>query len=494
MESLAQSPLPGASTLLELPVELIDGILSCLSPYDLCSVSATCHTLRHHALSDVLWRPIVQSNVPGSTVRSPHPCESFQRLYAEHDRLWFLPKYKIWFCDRDLPGKLILVRYDDRRGCIEGFELLAVSKRTRYEAWSANNQVMIHSFEPTVRLHVDKPILQFKVGDRDEDGGFSTRPEANRFADEIPMVLDDRLQHMYSNFLLNKPLSQEEAEMSLVEDYPYGSIWPPPAVPARQHARGMRSGQYSQWLRTYDRPRRRCEVSDQTFSIRRWIQMGGAVHSPVGMGLDRVGSVAGSIPISDMTGRQPGGAIGAHIGEEVMTFSTLDPELYKPTPTRPWRGIWVGDYSGHGCEFLLINQPDEPEATDEELHLIREEGESDETWERRRMDARIYRGRLGAIKLTGDPNVPRGEYTFAADDLGPDGFVGLASEPPFEGVRVVRSKGHIAHTGFIQDRFIESQLLLLGPDRLAQYWVGFGHISFFERVNIDDHLDPNMSR
>ena len=25
---------------------------------------------------------------------------------------------------------------------------------------------------------------------------------------------------------------------------------------------------------------------------------------------------------------------------------------------------------------------------------------------------------------------------------------------------------------------------------MAQYWVGFGHISFYERVNIDDFITP----
>lgn len=31
----------------------------------------------------------------------------------------------------------------------------------------------------------------------------------------------------------------------------------------------------------------------------------------------------------------------------------------------------------------------------------------------------------------------------------------------------------------------------MSENRLAQYWVGFGHISFFERVNIDKFLVPN---
>jgi hypothetical protein len=36
--------------------------------------------------------------------------------------------------------------------------------------------------------------------------------------------------------------------------------------------------------------------------------------------------------------------------------------------------------------------------------------------------------------------------------------------------------------------FIESQLMLISPDKLAQYWVEFGHISYFQRVDIDSLL------
>jgi len=35
---------------------------------------------------------------------------------------------------------------------------------------------------------------------------------------------------------------------------------------------------------------------------------------------------------------------------------------------------------------------------------------------------------------------------------------------------------------------MESQLILTSHDRLAQYWIEFRHISFFERVNIDSFL------
>lgn len=31
---------------------------------------------------------------------------------------------------------------------------------------------------------------------------------------------------------------------------------------------------------------------------------------------------------------------------------------------------------------------------------------------------------------------------------------------------------------------------MVSHNRLAQYWVGFGHISFYERVDIDQFLSP----
>ncbi|KND93898.1 hypothetical protein TOPH_01989 [Tolypocladium ophioglossoides CBS 100239] len=502
-------PSQSDSPLVALPSELVHGILSRLSVYDLAAASATCRALRKHAISDFHWHRCVQRNVPGQAVAGPGPCASYRELYAAHDRLWFLPKYKIWFCDQDLMGKLVVVRYDQRRGCIEGYQLLAVSNRTTFEHWPADHQVIIHGFEPQVKLHLDKPVLQFRVRDRQEDGGFSSRPGANRCADEMPMALEERMGGMFSNFLLTRPLGAAAAEARLAAGYPYGNVWPPPTIPAHHHVSGSRSGHGVVNLSPDDRPRSRREVSDQTFRIRQWMEMAGTPAPPGLMG--QAGGFAGMVQVltglsnaaGDVAGpaaAHAGGATGIHIGEEVITYSTLDPVLYTPTPTKPWRGIWVGDYSGHGCEFLLINQPDDPPATDAELGLVRRERETDGEWEQRRLDARMYRGRLEAIKLTGDPNVPRGEYTFVADDLGPAGYVGVATDAPFVGARVVQSKGHVAATGFVgvtdhlahalTDKYIESQLLLISPNRLAQYWVGFGHISFFERVCVDDFVVP----
>jgi hypothetical protein len=39
-----------------------------------------------------------------------------------------------------------------------------------------------------------------------------------------------------------------------------------------------------------------------------------------------------------------------------------------------------------------------------------------------------------------------------AEDLGEDGFVATIDEEPFRGVRVVRSNGHVAQTGFVNGK------------------------------------------
>lgn len=435
--------------LFNMPAELLHAVLSYLTPFDLLNVTATCHTLREYAVSELHWHRCVQRNVPGVWLSTPGPCKTYRQLYSALDRLWFLPRYKIWFSDRDLMGKLIVARYDQRRGCIEAYQLLAVSRRDSFNHWPADKEVIIHGFDPKVTLHLDKPVLQFKIHQEKAERDFRSRSGANRFADEMPMTLDDRLAGMYSNFMLTRPLEPEEADESLSSDYPYDGIWPPPAIPARHHVSGIESGQALVQTPIRDRPRRRSQVSDQTFRIRQWMELTGTPPLPT--------PLAASLPyVHGSTLTEAEAPIGVHIGEEIVTYSTLDPTLYTPTATKPWRGIWVGDYSGHGCEFLLVNQPDDPPVTDRELGLQRRPDETDDEWQKRRLDARIYRGRLEAIKLTGDPNIPRGEYTFVADDLGPDGYVGDAKDELFAGARIVKSKGHVAAAGFHRGKHLRN--------------------------------------
>lgn len=147
--------------------------------------------------------------------------------------------------------------------------------------------------------------------------------------------------------------------------------------------------------------------------------------------------------------------------------------MYTPTADQPWKGIWVGDYSGHGCEFLLIKQNHATPFDEAAFDATRVEQETDAEFARRKVDAKKYRGSLEAVKLTGDPNIPRGECTFVAEDLGDDGYVTTVEEEPFAGARVVQSKGHVARTGFTHGK--SSTSLHLHPPTCENHEADFEH-------------------
>lgn len=116
--------------------------------------------------------------------------------------------------------------------------------------------------------------------------------------------------------------------------------------------------------------------------------------------------------------------------------------------------------SAHGCEFILLHQPDDDEPFDEST-IVQRSGESQEQFLTRKRDAQIYRGRLEAIKLTGDPNIPRGEYTFMAEDIGDEGLVRIAKEDQFKGARIVKSKGQLANRNFMNRTYLMLSLALV---------------------------------
>jgi hypothetical protein len=107
-----------------------------------------------------------------------------------------------------------------------------------------------------------------------------------------------------------------------------------------------------------------------------------------------------------------------------------------------------------------MNQPDEEEPFDESA-IVKYFDESQEQFLARKQDAQIYRGRLEAIKLTGDPQIPRGEYTFIAEDIGDEGLMRIANEDQFEGARIVKSKEQLANRSFTNRKFQCFHLALL---------------------------------
>jgi len=94
-------------------------------------------------------------------------------------------------------------------------------------------------------------------------------------------------------------------------------------------------------------------------------------------------------------------------------------------------------------------------------------------------------GPLLGVKITGDINVPRGEYTFIVSDMGPEGTLRIATEQPFTGARVVGAVSHCAGDLMQNEYYAPAQMFLLSHNRVAMYWQHLGHITYYERVDID---------
>jgi hypothetical protein len=104
-----------------------------------------------------------------------------------------------------------------------------------------------------------------------------------------------------------------------------------------------------------------------------------------------------------------------------------------------------------------MHQPDEEEPFDEST-IIKSSDESQKQFLSRKRDAQIYRGRLEAIKLTGDPQIPRGEYSFIAKDIGDEGLVRIANEDQFKGARIVKSKAQLADRNFTEGAYSSASI------------------------------------
>ena len=487
----------GTSHLEALPAEIISYIFAFLPPASLASLSRTCRLLRNHAHNDFLWMSFLRNYIPHfGRLESSSPAKSWRELYIAHHPYWFLVQNKIWFADVPNNGLLILARYNHKNGRIEAFRLLAEHGAHTYMRWVHDPEVIIHTFNPRVRLWVDDPVINLVFN----GGDLGT---VNRLRKEIAMQTGT-MHGICSMISLCRPIPRRLQADSM-------ALWPPAIIPARERVRNTSATKF----RTEEhRPQTFGVMSDQNFRVRKWLDF------------------------SNML--QPSTAV--RMGEEVMTFSTLPEESYTPTKKKPWQGIWVGDYSGHGCEFLLVLQRevtspmalsrtsstdylprgmttakpnadtrlqksdgDQHSAAAIEGQTVAAQGDIAETGgsstlqlERDLLNryvtdaegskstrneslsssdaqapdsfAEAPLGRLEAIKLTGDINVPRGEYTWIAEDIGPNGLIRIANEQMFAGARIVRSWGHVADRGYQDDRFIQSQLIMISHDSLAQYW------------------------
>ncbi|KAL1991572.1 hypothetical protein VTN49DRAFT_4880 [Thermomyces lanuginosus] len=446
--------------LLELPAELIHLVMTYLSAHDLLAVSTTCRTLFSHACNDILWANLVNENLP-EKITTPGPFSTFRELYAALYPYWFIPRYRIWFSDTAHTGRMIVARYDNRRGVIEAYRVVAErSPDIQIIQW--DDGAVFATFDPRVRLWFDDPVVNLK--DCRSRGGQQHLPGEVR----MPMVAE----RIFSSIAVCAATCDEGLSAEIAPE-----LWPPVTIPSAK--RVYRNPVDELKARTVKEEKEKLEhVCNIAFRLIQFVSLGPGY--PV---------------------------LVAH--NNPSTFATLHPSLYTPTKEKPYQGIWVGDYSMHGCEFLLFLQrdeetlqatstrqhyeiPDLPEDDDGNISSTSEENHANDS-DNSQLQGGFQvedqspgeSGRLEAIKLTGDPNVPRGEISFVARDIGRRGTVRIADREPFKGARMVRSWGHVAHHNFEDPQWIKSQLILLSHDCVAHYWEAMHHISYFRRVNID---------
>ncbi|KAI4149366.1 MAG: hypothetical protein LQ340_004675 [Diploschistes diacapsis] len=441
--------------LLEFPSEILDHVFSFLSPVSLGRIASTCRTINHHVNNDLYWRKLLQD-----IVASPAPYATWKDLYVAHYPYWFLPQQKIWFSDKatignSLIGQLILARYDGRTGNIEGYRLVAEHPSSDVlHHWKYDTDVLIHEFHPKVHLFLDDPILKLEADAYRHDTSrlkqeISISPDATRRADanrasifpaiRIPPRLQDRSMQ----------------------------LWPPQTIPATDRVRTESSTlfmdeQHKPSTPSFSSPSfsEHGEMATTAFRIRKWMAF------------------------LNMSER-----LSLRMAEDVMTWATLPESCYVPTTTKPYQGIWVGDYNDHGCEFLVVIQRTLEEAQRMEpvrTDVVRTQdmwlaavinGATDSQTPAVTTSASSYAaavswfagsgsgiedaereepgetGRLDAIKLTGDPHVPRGQPSWIAEDIGRRGEVRVADDDDFRGSRIVKSHGHIAARGFMSGTY-----------------------------------------
>lgn len=415
--------------LLALPNEIIHQILGHLRPLVLVDLSMTSQTLRFHSENDLLWAKFVQESLP-IPATSPSPCQTWKELYISHYPYWFLPRHKLWFSDRTtigsrLAGQLLIARYDPRLGSIEAYRIVAELPKPGHESaeqWDWNPAVVIHRFKPKVQLFLDNPVIKLNIGDLSA---------SRRLHQEVLMQREGDLHRhgLRSMLFLTRSIPPELQDSAM-------SLWPPKIIPAVNRVRNE-SGTISMFKGEGHKPQHFDQICETNFRLRKWTEF-----------------------------RSQAGRSSVRIGEDVLTFATLPADCYTPTKDKPYQGIWVGDYAGHGCEWLLLIQKHGKESTmAQAIQRLGRDSVCPNTIAASTRDGSANingtassnmaiedsegcRGSLEAIKLTGDPHVPRGEYTWIAEDIGSGGLIRIAEERTFRGARIVKSLSHVANNDF----------------------------------------------
>lgn len=475
-------------SLLGLPSELVQHILAFLQPTDLAVIAQVCRRLYTESYEESYWHREISSYFQ-SPIPKPTTTNSFRELYIAHHPNWFLVRNRVWFGDSEPSGKLLVARYDELTGSINAYTVLAMKQTHSWtEIDIGHSGAILHTFDPEIALDLHRPVLKLNIDSPKADppneqlGNRKPTPQSI-YGREI--LMDTATESgLYSSFMLCRALPQVAITESTM-------VWPPQRFPAVCRTRNASNDRFNS---TGHKPTKLSEVSQSNFRLRKWVEYRRSNPSLLSFQSGNRSAATGAPSFFAPHSGSSNTGVTIRMPEDITTYATLPDWCFTPTPEKPWQGIWCGDYSGHGCEFVLIQQPDKGDerplprgmdwlqqwfsgrrrtssvssssfasamedeetmplesgvasevASSEEISMI---SQSHPSKDEDRGSNATPSGRLEAIKLSGDVNVPRAEYTFIAPEIGDSGVVSIADEEPFKGARIVRSAGHIASRGF----------------------------------------------
>ena len=432
----------------ELPSEILFQVLRLLPPTCLARTSAVSRRLRRHANDDLLWELLIRDNVHSREIwPRPPSVNSWRELYERHHPYWFIVRHRIWHSDSWLRGDLLATHYEPATGAIGA---CAIHGR------EPPNQPLFAPFNPQILVWRNKPSLLLDV----ETSGKLHQPH-----EEVSLPTPPNVQSRLS-LCQNIPVELQHPSMSL---------WPPWTLPATDRVRDQGPTMFAT---NQHRPRNLAAASDRAFRLR--------------------------TSLNPLPGRESQTHVQPH--QSTATFSALFRETYMPSKQKPWQGIWIGDYYSHGFEFLVVMQkrvspnsertelPETARGLPAGYHLVQSEvSNAQEGAEEAGSEDKGPFNRLEAIKLTGDPNVIRGQCTWLVEDLDKDLIRVAGGQEQFAGSRIYRSHMHIAEAGFRNDRYIASEMILHDENHIFQVWgVSFTLASRFEYV-VDTDRNSTIS-
>ena len=207
----------------------------------------------------------------------------------------------------------MIIRYSQARQRIEGYVLAAKRENLIMKPWSWDRSVTFRKWDPIFQLEENDTALVLTAEE------MNTMTYFSRATDGV-----DIRMHSGSRGEWKQRIYTQERDQRMRHTV-QGPMWPRMGLPAQVPSDHIREYHGRKLLRLE-------EFSKFTFLSTRWVRQGN----------DLSDDFEEDSYYSDL-------------------YSTRPTEAYTPTAKKPWQGVYCGDYGGHGCEFIVVLQPDNPD-------------------------------------------------------------------------------------------------------------------------------------